>query len=77
MSINIVCYLLAVEHRQTVTACCSIGDTEVTFHFADGHTETLTFADIVERARLYILTVGGFERFALWGLIRPENEQKA
>jgi hypothetical protein len=31
------------------------------------------FSDIVEQARLYILTDcgGSFERFAEWGLIRP------
>ena len=35
------------------------------------------FADIVEQARLYILTDcgGSFETFACWGLIRP-NEAK-
>ena len=40
---------------------------------ADGRRETETFADIVEMARLYILTDcgGSFERFAEWGLIRP------
>ena len=26
---------------------------------------------IVEQARLYIHTIGGFEKFAMWGLIRP------
>jgi hypothetical protein len=32
-------------------------------------------ADIVEQARLYILTDcgGSFERFAEWGLIRPKD----
>ena len=35
---------------------------------------TVRFADIVEQARLYILTDcgGSFERFAEWGLIRPK-----
>ena len=28
-------------------------------------------AEIVEKARLYIHTIGGFEKFAEWGLIRP------
>ena len=27
--------------------------------------------DIVEQARLYIHTLGGFEKFAEWGLLRP------
>ena len=73
VSVNIVCYLKAVASGQTVTAMCSIGDESVTFVYADGKTETETFADIVEMARLYILTDcgGSFERFAEWGLIRP------
>ena len=73
VSVNIVCYLKAVASGQVVTACCSIGDENVTFQYADGKTETETFADIVEMARLYILTDcgGSFERFSEWGLIRP------
>ena len=73
VSINIVAYLKAVQSGQTVTAVCSIGDEEVTFTYADGTQETERFADIVEQARLYILTDcgGSFERFAEWGLVRP------
>ena len=73
VSVNIVCYLKAVASGQTVTAMCSIGDESVTFVYHDGRRETETFADIVEMARLYILTDcgGSFERFAEWGLIRP------
>ena len=73
VSVNIVCFLKAVASEQVVTACCSIGDESVTFVYADGRTETERFADIVEQARLYILTDcgGSFERFAEWGLVRP------
>ena len=71
VSVNIVCYLKAVASGQVVTACCSIGDEQVTFVYAGGKTETVTFRDVVEMARLYILTVGGFEKFSEWGLIRP------
>ena len=73
VSVNIVCFLKAVASGQVVTAICSIGDENVTFTYADGKTETETFADIVEQARLYILTdhQGSFERFAMWGLIAP------
>ena len=76
VSVNIVCYLKAVASGQTVTAMCSIGDENVTFVYADGRRETETFADIVEMARLYILTDcgGSFERFAEWGLLRPKAE---
>ena len=73
VSVNIACYLKAVASGQVVTAMCSIGDESVTFVYADGRRETETFADIVEMARLYILTDcgGSFERFAEWGLVRP------
>ena len=71
VSINIACFLKAVQSGQTVTACCSIGDEQVTFVYAGGKTETETFRDVVEMARLYILTVGGFEKFSEWGLVRP------
>ena len=75
VSINIVCFLKAVASGQVVTACCSIGDEHVTFTYASGKTETETFADVVEMARLYILTDcgGSFERFSEWGLIRPKG----
>ena len=75
VSINIVCFLKAVQSGQTVTACCSIGDEQVTFQYASGKTETETFADVVEMARLYILTDcnGSFETFSEWGLIRPKE----
>ena len=79
VSVNIVCYLKAVASRQVVTAICSIGDENVTFTYADGRRETERFADIVEQARLYILTDcgGSFERFAEWGLLRPQAEVKS
>ena len=49
--------------------------TSVTFTYADGTQETERFADIVEQARLYILTDCGesFEKFAEWGLIRHKD----
>ena len=76
VSINIVCFLKAVQSGQTVTACCSIGDEHVTFQYASGKRETETFADVVEMAILYILTDcnGSFETFSEWGLIRPKDE---
>lgn len=75
VSINIVAFLKAVQSGQTVTAICSIGDEQVTFQYASGKTDTETFADVVEMARLYILTDcnGSFETFSEWGLIRPKD----
>ena len=75
VSINIVAFLKAVQSGQTVTACCSIGDEQVTFQYASGKTETETFADVVEQARLYVLTdCGSFEKFSEWGLVRANTD---
>ena len=75
VSINIVCFLKAVHSGQVVTAICSIGDENVTFQYAGGKTETETFADVVEQARLYVLTdCGSFEKFSEWGLIRANTD---
>ena len=73
VSVNIACFLRAQHSGQTVTAACAIGDRDVTFTYEDGHSETQPFSEIVEQSRLYILTVGGFERFAEWGLIRHKD----
>ena len=43
-----------------MTLCCAIGDDTV-----DGR----PYAEIVEVARNYIRSVGGFEKFAEWGLV--------
>lgn len=64
VSVNIWCYLESIRTGQPVTACCSIGDETV---------NGIPYADIVEQARLYIHTLGGFERFAEWGLIRHRD----
>jgi S-adenosylmethionine synthetase len=70
VSVNIMCHIKAQASRQVVTACTAIGDTDVTFRYADGTKETLPFAEVVEAARLYIMTQhGSFEHFAEWGLI--------
>ena len=74
VSVNIVCFLKAVHSGQVVTAICSIGDENVTFQYAGGKTETETFADVVEQARLYVLTLGGFEKFSMWGLVRANTD---
>ena len=82
VSVNIMCHLLAQKYRQTVTAMCSIGDEEVTFHLTESESSfrgsgapcdpiTMKFSEIVEQAREYIQIKGGFEKFAEWGLIRP------
>ena len=59
VSVNIYAFLKAQETGKTVKLCCAIGDETV-----DGR----PYAEIVEIAREYIKSVGGFEKFAEWGL---------
>lgn len=59
VSVNIYAFKKAQETGEVVSLCCAIGDTEI-----DGK----PYADIVEEARAYIDAVGGFEKFAEWGL---------
>lgn len=61
VSLNIYCHLKAQELGRVYTLSCAIGDEKV-----DG----LEYNEIVEIARKYILDLGGFEKFAEWGLIR-------
>lgn len=59
VSVNIYAWLKAQETREEVRLSCSIGDTEI-----DGR----PYQEIVDIARKYIKMVGGFEKFAEWGL---------
>lgn len=59
VSVNIYAWLKAQETGMPVELCCAIGDDSI-----DG----VPYAEIVEIAREYIRSVGGFEKFAEWGL---------
>ena len=59
VSVNIYAFLKAQETGKTVRLCCAIGDETI-----DGR----PYEEIVEIAREYIKSVGGFEAFACWGL---------
>ena len=59
VSVNIYAFLKAQETGKTVELCCAIGDDTI-----DGK----PYAEIVEIARDYINKIGGFEKFAEWGL---------
>jgi S-adenosylmethionine synthetase len=52
-----------------VKAYCSIGDESVVVEIEDYDTQTVPFSKIVEFAREYITHLGGFEKFAEYGLI--------
>lgn len=60
VSVNIYAFLKAQETGKPVTLCCAIGDDAV-----DGR----PYEEIVEIARKYISDLGGFEKFAEWGLV--------
>lgn len=61
VSVNIYVHLMAKMSGKPYTCCCAIGDETV-----DGK----PYHVIVEAARNYIEGLGGFEKFAEWGLIR-------
>lgn len=59
VSVNIYAFLKAQETGEIVELCCAIGDDTI-----DGK----PYSEIVEIARKYINEIGGFEKFAEWGL---------
>ena len=60
VSVNIWCHILAQQTGREYKACCAIGDTTI---------NGTPYREIVAIARQYIEKVGGFEKFAEWGLI--------
>ena len=65
VSVNIYAWLKAQETGKPVELSCAIGDTEV-----DG----IPYSEIVDIAGKYVAGLGGFEKFAEWGLVRNEND---
>lgn len=59
VSVNIYAFLKAQQTGRIVQLSCAIGDDEI-----DGK----PYAEIVEEARKYIHSLGGFEKLAEWGL---------
>ena len=59
VSVNIYAFLKAQELQRPVELCCAIGDTEI---------DTIPYSMIVDTARDYIKSIGGFEKFAELGL---------
>lgn len=60
VTLNIYAHLKAQETGKPVELYCAIGDEKV-----DG----IPYSDLVQIARKYIKSKGGFEKFAEWGLI--------
>lgn len=61
VSVSVYAWLKAQETDSPVELCCAIVDDTV-----DGR----PYSEIVEIARKYIAGLGGFEKFAEWGLVR-------
>lgn len=59
VSVNIFCHLMAQQTNREFKAVCAIGD-----DFVCG----VPYKEIVEIARNFINNLGGFEKFAEWGL---------
>ena len=59
VSVNIYAFLKAQRTGKPVSLCCAIGDDMI-----DG----IPYDEIVRQASEYIDSVGGFEKFAEWGL---------
>ena len=60
VSVNIYAFLRAKKTGKVIELSCAIGD-----EYVDG----LPYEEIVDIARDYINAVGGFEKFAEWGLV--------
>ncbi len=60
VSVNIFAHLQAQKLGVPVSFCCAIGDETV---------GGIPYEQIVNEARAYIDSIGGFEKFAEWGLI--------
>jgi len=60
VSVNVYAFIKAQETGMPVELCCAIGD-----EYVDGR----PYSEIVEIAREYIFDIGGFEKFAEWGLV--------
>ena len=59
VSVNIHAFLKAQRTGKPVELCCAIGDDTI-----DG----VPYSEIVAEAKTYIDSIGGFEKFAEWGL---------
>lgn len=60
ISVNIYAFLKAQETGTTVELCCAIGDEYI---------DNRPYEEIVAIAREFIFDLGGFEKFAEWGLV--------
>ena len=62
VTVNIYCHILANKLGKEVNACCAIGDEAVL---------GCSYEKMIKIVKEYIKDIGGFEKLAEWGLIRP------
>ena len=62
VTVNIYCHILANKLGKEVKACCAIGDEEVV---------GCSYEKMIQIVKEFIKDIGGFEKLAEWGLIRP------
>lgn len=76
VTLNILAYLMAQRTGRETRLMCSIGDCIIfneerqpinTVDYLNG----MTYSDAVDLANKYIRDIGGFEKFAEWGIIQP------
>jgi len=60
VSVNIYSHLKAQKENKIVDICCAIGDEYI---------DNKNYSEIVSVAKDYIKSIGGFEKFAEWGIV--------
>lgn len=68
VAVNIACHVLAQQGGGPVEALCAIGDKEITFRIQDKGYMLMEYERVVDMARSYVESCGGFEKLAEWGL---------
>lgn len=68
VSVNIACHMLAQENDLPVEALCAIGDEDIEFVIGGKFRHKIAYELVVDMARGYIRSLGGFEKLAEWGL---------
>ena len=69
VSVNIYAFKKAQELGKTITMCCAIGDEYLGINVeGEEEVEVVPYTEIVKEAEEYIKEIGGFEKFAEWGL---------
>lgn len=68
VAVNIACHILAQRGGGPVEALCAIGDKEITFRIQDKGYMLMEYERVVDMARSYVESCGGFEKLAEWGL---------